>query len=181
MRCSGNNPRYFGVAAVGIRYGLGLPSGLRLMRYYFHLRIGQKLSPDDTGLELPDLETAYLEAFEAAQAMWGELLAERSDPLARSFEIADEQGQLLLTLPFVEVLDRARKPRPLSDRASGEKWRSTEQLLAVSLREQIETARKMRASLREQIGAAREALEATRQMLERTTGLLDRVRRTRSG
>jgi hypothetical protein len=82
------------------------------MRYYFHLRIGQELNPDDLGMELPDLDSAYLEAFQAAQDMWTELLAQRSDPLIRSFEIADERGRLLLTLPFVEVLDRARR-RPM--------------------------------------------------------------------
>ena len=44
------------------------------MRYYFHLRVGPNLSPDEIGLDLPDLETAYLEAFKAAQEMWSELL-----------------------------------------------------------------------------------------------------------
>jgi hypothetical protein len=80
------------------------------MRYYFHLRIAGTLSPDEIGLELPDVETAYLQAFETAQAMWVELLAQRCDPLTRAFEIADEDGQVLLTLPFAEVLERARKP-----------------------------------------------------------------------
>jgi hypothetical protein len=80
------------------------------MRYYFHLRIGGTLSPDELGLELPDLETAYLEAFQAAQQMWTELLAERSNPLVRAFEIADAEGRILLTVPFSEVLERARRP-----------------------------------------------------------------------
>jgi hypothetical protein len=82
-----------------------------VMRYYFHLRIGRELSPDEIGLDLPDLDTAYLEAFQAARAMWSELLAERSDPLLRSFEIADSDGRVLLLLPFREVLESARKPR----------------------------------------------------------------------
>ena len=76
------------------------------------LRIGQELSPDDFGMDLPDLDTAYLEAFQAAQDMWAELLAQRQDPLIRTFEIADETGRTLLTMPFAEVLDRARK-RPM--------------------------------------------------------------------
>jgi Domain of unknown function (DUF6894) len=83
------------------------------MRYYFHLRIDRTFSPDEIGLDLPDLETAYLEAFKAAQEMWPELLAERSDPLTRCFESADDRGQLLLTLPFAEVLEQARKGRRL--------------------------------------------------------------------
>ena len=47
---------------------------------------------------------------QAAQEMWSELLADRSDLLLRSFEIADERGHILLTLPFREVLERTRKP-----------------------------------------------------------------------
>ena len=44
------------------------------MRYFFHLRVGKTLNPDELGLEFPNLETAYLKAFEAAQEMWRELL-----------------------------------------------------------------------------------------------------------
>jgi hypothetical protein len=153
------------------------------MRYYFHLRVGPKLSPDEVGLDLPDLENAYLEAFQAAQEMWGELLSERSDPLIRSFEIADEQGQLLLTLPFAEVLDRARKARPPFPACSAKRrapspevMASQRQKLAASLRQQIDAGRATRASLRQQIDAARETLEATRQTLKRTAELLDRTR-----
>lgn len=73
------------------------------MRYYFHLRVGRTISPDEIGLDLADVETAYLEAFKAAEEMWSELLAQGSDPLTRSFEISDERGQVLLTLPFHEV------------------------------------------------------------------------------
>jgi hypothetical protein len=55
---------------------VGMQTGLPIC-YYFHLRIGPTLSPDEIGLDLPDLETAYLEAFKAAQEMWPELLTER--------------------------------------------------------------------------------------------------------
>ena len=76
------------------------------MRYYFHLRIGQELSPDDLGMELPDLDSAYLEAFQAAQDMWGELLAQRiafrRRKRANALQLANEQ------------LDRSsRETRPL--------------------------------------------------------------------
>lgn len=69
------------------------------MRYYFHLRIGRELSPDEIGLDLPDLDTAYLEAFHAARAMWSELLAERSDPMLRSFEIAIRTAAYCCSFP----------------------------------------------------------------------------------
>src|SRR5262249_22159457 len=131
------------------------------MRYYFHLQIGRSFSPDEIGLELPDLETAYLEAFKAAQEMWTELLVERSDPFLRSFEIADEHGQVLLTLPFREVLERAHKPT------------GTLPKLAQTLKSELEKRRMIAGSLQEQIKATRKTVEATRKTLDETSGLLD--------
>jgi len=130
------------------------------MRYYFHLRMGQTISPDELGLELPDLETACLEAFKAAQEMWSELLAERSDPLVRSFEIADEHGQVLLTLPFREVLERAHKPT------------GTLPTLTQTLKAELEKRKILAASLQEQIKATRKTVETTRKTLDETSGLL---------
>jgi hypothetical protein len=136
------------------------------VRYFFHLRIGEELSPDEIGLEMPDLETAYLQAFEAAQAMWGELLAERCDPLIRAFEIADEHGRVLLQLPFSEVLERARKPtRPLPK-------------LPEALKNALQERKVLLASLREQIRTARSTIDATRTILGQVVGTP--VRRSRS-
>ncbi len=126
------------------------------------MRIGRELSPDEIGLELPDLETAYLEAFQAAQAMWSELLAERSDPLLRSFEIADSRGRVLLTLPFREVLERARKPRgPRPNEV-----RSAEALL--------ERTRALAASLRKEMNAAQEMIKAAQSTTRQTRRVLNR-------
>jgi len=134
------------------------------MRYYFDLRVGPTLSPDEIGLDLPDVETAYLEAFKAAQEMWSELLAEGSDPLIRSFEIADERGQILLTLPFREVLERTRKPTaPLSK-------------LRQSLESELEKRRRLMASLRENIKNTRTRIGAANKTLDRTRGMLKRER-----
>ena len=133
------------------------------MRYYFHLRIGENCSPDEIGLDLPDLETAYLEAFQAAQEMWSECLAECSDPLLRTFEISDERGRVLLTLPFREVLERARKPT-----AGLPKLRQ-------SLQAELKRRRKLTASLQEEVKTAREKLEATRKLMQTTSDLCDRT------
>jgi uncharacterized protein YlxW (UPF0749 family) len=111
---------------------------------------------------LPDLDTAYMEAFHAAQAMWSELLAERSDPLLRSFEIADASGRVLLVLPFQEVLERAHKTKDVlpnevkSTHALLEKTRT----LAASLRDEIETAQKT-------IDTAQESMRQTQEVLDR--------------
>ena len=80
--------------------------------YYFHLTVGGNHYPDYLGVEFPTLELAYLDAFQSAREMWTELLKERKDPATHSFQIANEDGQVLLTLPFAEVLDAARKPSP---------------------------------------------------------------------
>jgi CheY-like chemotaxis protein len=131
------------------------------MRYYFHLRIGDSISPDEIGLEIADLETAYLEAFKAAQEMWAELISERCDPLIRSFEIADEHGRVLLTLPFREVLERARGPA------------GTLAKLAQTLKAELEKRKMLTVSLGEQIKQVRKTVETTRKSIEETSNLLD--------
>jgi len=133
------------------------------MRYYFHLRIGQELSPDDLGMDLPDLDSAYLEAFQAAQDMWVELLAQRMDPLIRSFEIADEKGRVVLILPFQEVLDRARKrPRRLPEQV-----RSAQALL--------ERTRTLAGVLRKEISAAKQIMESAQETMRESRKVLKRV------
>ena len=133
------------------------------MRYYFHLRIGQELSPDDLGMELPDLDSAYLEAFQAAQDMWGELLAQRIDPLIRSFEIADEEGRVVLMLPFGEVLDRARK----RSAQLPEQVRSAQALL--------ERTRTLTGALRKEISAAKQIIESAHETMRKSRTVLRRL------
>jgi len=121
------------------------------------------LSVDELGVELPDLDTAYLEAFQAAQEMWGELLAEKSDPLLRCFEITDVNGRLLLTLPFGEVLQRARKSR----RALPNEVKSARALL--------QKTRSLAASLHEEIKNAHRMIENAHRSMEQTQAVLGRL------
>jgi hypothetical protein len=68
------------------------------------------------GLELPDLDAAYLEAFEAAKEMWGEAIRDMRNPGRQQFEIADEKGNTLVIVPFREVLESLKgvpKPHPM--------------------------------------------------------------------
>jgi Domain of unknown function (DUF6894) len=68
------------------------------------------------GLEFPDLDAAYLEAFEAAREMWVEALREMRNPGRQQFEISDETGNTLLVVPFREVLESLKgvpKPHPV--------------------------------------------------------------------
>ena len=133
------------------------------MHYYFHLRIGSTISPDEIGLDLPDVETAYLEAFKAAEEMWSELLADGLDPLMRSFEISDGR-QVLMTLPFREVLERARK--------------GTAGLpgLTQSLHAELAKRKELTATLRENVKTIQETLEDAEKTLKRAREILSRGR-----
>jgi hypothetical protein len=76
-----------------------------MARYFFHFRQGTSVSADDVGSDFPTVEDAYLSAVQAAQDMWRELLMKREDPLECSFEVVDQRGNEVFTLPFSEVLD----------------------------------------------------------------------------
>ena len=133
------------------------------MRYYFHLRVGDTLSSDELGLELPDLETAYLEAFRGAQEMWTELLAEGFDPFSRAFEIADADGRVLLTVPFREVLDRVRRPVAAPSNRKRE------------LNELLEKRRALTGSLRQELKTMRQSIEQVHKSLEAANRVLPPV------
>ncbi|MBQ0819502.1 hypothetical protein KBI52_04600 [Microvirga sp. HBU67558] len=82
-------------------------------RFYFHLRGGPEgLSRDGTGLDLPDVETAYLEAYDAVIDTGRELIIEGLNPQGYAFEITNRSGELMVEIPFAEVLDRHAEPRP---------------------------------------------------------------------
>ena len=123
-------------------------------RFFFHLRTARDLSPDEIGLELPDVEAAYLEAFNTARLMWSDLLAEREDPTRNVFEIADELGHIVQTVPFAEVLDstRGRMARRLPHPA-----RTAQQL--------ADRTRHLAAALDEQIRTARQAVQRSQELL----------------
>ena len=72
-------------------------------RYFFHLRVGASLEPDDIGMELPDAYQAYLEACRTLPRLAEDMLAQGRDPLHCRFEIADEHNQRLFEIPFAEL------------------------------------------------------------------------------
>jgi hypothetical protein len=142
--------------------------------YFFHLRTAQGLSPDGLGIELPDVETAYLEAFRAAEDMWSDLLKQRKDPTRYTFEITNCLGQMIQTLPFSEVLDSTkghvmRRKLPHPARTAHELADRT-RCLAAALDEQVRLAC-------ESIRRSQELLNASRSSLP----MVGRPRRTHSG
>ena len=59
---------------------------------------------DDIGTEFPSLEAAYLDTCEAILAIAFEKLRARQDPATDAFEIIDDKQNVLMKVPFSEVL-----------------------------------------------------------------------------
>ena len=72
-------------------------------RFSFHVRNGGELIPDNEGVDLPNVDSAADQCRRIVQevlnedAFRGELVANRQ------FEITDEQGGLVLIIPFLAV------------------------------------------------------------------------------
>lgn len=73
-----------------------------MRRYYFNFRKGDEISRDRRGMWLPDLSAARDEAIH----VWGDLIAvallSGETPMDCEYEIADDSGEVLLTIPLGE-------------------------------------------------------------------------------
>jgi hypothetical protein len=67
-------------------------------RYHFDLRDGQAFVLDEEGLELPDIESAQMEAAEFLSDTVKELTMRRSDPAGHSMAIEVRQAERTLFL-----------------------------------------------------------------------------------
>jgi hypothetical protein len=130
-------------------------------RFYFHLRHEGGLSRDAEGIEFSSLDEAYLEAFRAAADLWRELLLARKDPRLHAFEIADASGEVVLVLPFTEVLDAARpakrRARPLAALAKAQASAERNAMLTEAIRSEI-------CSVRNQLAQSRVLLDSVEAM-----------------
>ena len=69
-------------------------------RYYFHLRTGEAVEADPEGTEFPSLEAAVADAHQARlEYLRDEGIAEGGQQRACRFEITDESGRLVATVP----------------------------------------------------------------------------------
>ncbi|WP_114946761.1 DUF6894 family protein [Microvirga calopogonii] len=124
-------------------------------RFFFHLRGGlEGLSRHEIGVTVPDVEAAYLEAFQAATDMSQEWLKKGRNPRCYAFEIMNTAGELVLVLPFSEVLDRqsGRKPVRLSRTIRTAKERG-------------ERMTRLTTEVAEQVKLAQENLRRSRELL----------------
>ena len=75
-------------------------------RFFFDLRNERgSLEEDDVGVDLPDFETAYIEAHRTAIDIWAEACHDGRDPGHACFEVRDVLGRVVLELPFTEALN----------------------------------------------------------------------------
>lgn len=72
--------------------------------FYFDLRTPHGLDHDEIGLELVDVETAYLEAYAGIESMANDLFRCGTLPVWCTFEIRDAKNRLLMEVPFSEAL-----------------------------------------------------------------------------
>ena len=72
--------------------------------FYFHMHDGLERIEDEEGSELPDIEAARAEALESARQLWAAAILSGRNLSRHRFEIADEQGNVVHLVRFVEAL-----------------------------------------------------------------------------
>lgn len=75
-----------------------------MAHFYFHQRTRDGLVEDPDGSDLPDLAAAVSEALVAARQLWAESILQQRDRAGESFEITDEQGQVLASVLLRDAL-----------------------------------------------------------------------------
>jgi hypothetical protein len=74
------------------------------MIFFFNVRSDRSFDVDDEGLDLPSVDAARLEAIKSAREMVAELILYDQAIDGMRFEVMDEAGNLLITLPFRDVV-----------------------------------------------------------------------------
>jgi len=75
------------------------------MRYFIHIVTAQERLIDPDGSEFTDLASARAEATQSARDLMAEeLRCGRPVPFAWQAQVADEEGKVLLTLPFASLV-----------------------------------------------------------------------------
>jgi hypothetical protein len=74
-------------------------------RYFFNVRDANGFRKDDEGQDFPNLEAAHVEALKTAEQLWIGMPPDVARA-GMAFEISDESGTMLETVPFVEAGER---------------------------------------------------------------------------
>jgi hypothetical protein len=78
-------------------------------RFYFHLREGDELIPDEDGQDLPDVSEALREALLTARELLAEAIKSGKEQVPDALVVVDETGRAIETVPLAIVLPKALK------------------------------------------------------------------------
>ena len=79
------------------------------MRYFFHLREGERLTRDAAGISLPDLESAIGAAKARANALVDRAARSgRAIVWGTEYEVEDSSGRLVMVLPLAHFVEIAK-------------------------------------------------------------------------
>jgi hypothetical protein len=124
-------------------------------RFFFNYTSGGTFFVDDMGAEFPSLEAAYLDTCKGALAIAFEKLRARQDPNADVFEITDDKRNVLMHVPFSEVL------RPSVAKSFALRGHQTVAALENCCR-QIARGQQLKDELRKEIAKTRKMFDAIR-------------------
>jgi hypothetical protein len=74
-------------------------------RFYLHVSDGKLFAEDREGLELHDVEAARREAIVGLRDVMAEELKHGQINLAAYVEVENEDGQLVMTVPFLDAVE----------------------------------------------------------------------------
>jgi hypothetical protein len=125
-------------------------------RYFFHLDTPRGLERDDIGLDFAGPDDAYLEACRAIPELTADILRDRGRPTDCTFLIADEAGDILLQIPFTElVAGRARanasalaRPDLMKNMLAAQQIARSTSLKGLEIQRHLEDAHKNLAGLK---------------------------------
>jgi uncharacterized protein DUF6894 len=87
----------------------GNSKGAAMGHFYFHVRTGDRLTPDEEGADFPDLAAAQREAVLAAREVLADAIMSGKPDVPEAFVIADERGRPLDIVKIATVLPRSLK------------------------------------------------------------------------
>jgi hypothetical protein len=130
-----------------------------MTRFFFDFVQAGQHTKDAEGIELPNVEQAYLEAFRASQEMWSELLKQRRDPRRCIFEVRNGADEILFHFPLQEVMDCC------IDRTAAPVMHTFEQLAQTQ-----NYASRIRAEFAREVQTTKRILQDSHQLLKHPVG-----------
>ena len=123
--------------------------------FFFNYTSGGATSVDDVGTDFSSVEAAYLDACKGALDIAFEKLRARQDPTTDSFEIIDDEQNVLMQVPFSEVL------RPASP-TNTSTMRLQAALALENCRRQAARSQRLKGEIRAELARTKEMFAAIR-------------------